>query len=457
MNGSWRHDIALGALTRWCPPELVDAIIDKHQRWEQRRRLLPTRTMVYFELARCLFHDQGYEQVFEHLLPSDAEHLGGGSWRVPHKSSLGRARARVGPAVLEDLFRSIARPLASPEQCPSAFWRGLRLEAFDGTVLDVADTAANAEEFTRPRGSQGAGGYPQARLVALVECGTHAVLDAAIGSRQQGETTLAMDLAASAGPATLVLADRNMLGIPLWNAFVEAGAHLLWRVKKTVAKNPQTWLDDGSYLTRVRLDKHTAADLRRQGKTVPSFITVRIIEYTLDGSTEIYRLATSLVEPTSAPADELAALYHERWESEGIFAELKTVQRGSRAVLRSAHPDGVRQEIWAQLTIHHLTRNLIQHAAVGTTRVLDPQRVSFRRAQHLVRRSLAAAGSPVQRERITDRVAARLAAKPNPDRRPRSYPRAIKRRTTPYPTKTSKMRGTRRDEDFAPEIHRRRP
>jgi hypothetical protein len=457
MDGSWQPEI--GALTRWCPPELIDKAIDKCSRQQQRRRLLPARTMVYFELARCLYPGQGYEQVFDHLLPDDVAPHTAKAWRVPNRSSLCRARSRLGAAVLETVFREVAGPVAQPGTCPSAFWRGLRLEAFDGTVLDVADTPENAEEFTRPAGSCGSGGYPQARVVALVECGTHALIDAAIGGRQQGETTLAMDFAGSAGPGTLVLADRNMLGVPLWNAFVDAGAELLWRLKKTVAKKPHAVLEDGSYLARVRLDKHTAAALRREGKNVPSAVTVRVIEYTLDGSDEVYRLATSLLDPTTAPAAELAALYHERWVSEGIFAEVKTVQRGPRGVLRSARPDGIHQEIWAHLTVHHLTRDLIHHAATSANGSLDPQRISFRRAQHLVRRTMAttATCSPAQRHRAIEHVAARLAAKPNPDRRPRSYPRAIKRRATPYPTKTSKMRGTRRDPNFAPTILRRPP
>jgi len=190
---------------------------------------------------------------------------------------------------------------------------------------------------------------------------------------------------------------------------------------------------------------------------VPSAVMVRVIEYTLDGGDEVYRLATSLLDPETAPAAELAGLYHERWESEGIFAELKTVQCGSRAVMQSNTPDGIRQQIWAHLTVHHLTRNLIQHAATGDNRSLDPRRISFRRAQHLVRRSMPTSLPPTQRHRATEDAAARLAAKPNPGRRPRSYPRAIKRRITPYPTKTSKMHGTRHDRNNAPAIRYRPP
>jgi len=155
-----------------------------------------------------------------------------------------------------------------------------------------------------------------------------------------------------------------------------------------------------------------------------------------------------------APAQQCAGATR---QSEGIFAELKTVQCGSRAVMQSNTPDGIRQQIWAHLTVHHLTRSLIQHAATGNDRLLDPRRISFRRAQHLVRRSMPTSLVPAQQHRATEDAAARLAAKPNPGRRPRSYPRAIKRRTTPYPTKTTNMRGTRHDRNNAPTIRHRPP
>jgi hypothetical protein len=413
--------------------------------------------MVYFELARCLHPGQGYEQVFDQLLPDDAVADLAKPVRVPNKSSFCRARAKLGAEVLETLFGYVAGPIAQERTCPSAFWRGLRLEAFDGTVLDVADTPENATEFTRPAGSCGTGGYPQARVVILVECGTHALVAAAIGGSQQGETTLARRLADAAGPDTLVLADRNMLGVVLWQAFTDAGAHLLWRLKKDVATTPAVRLDDGSYLARVRVDKHTAAALRRDGTPVADSILVRVISYTLPGSQEVYRLATSLLDPATAPAAELATLYHQRWESEGGLAEIKTVQRGPQGVLRSGCPHGVRQEIWAHLTVHHLTRALIQHAATRPTPPLDPQRISFRRAQHLIRRSLATSLSSSRQQRALEWTAVLLAAKPNPNRRPRSYPRAIKRRATSYPMKKPHQRGIRHGPNFAATIHARPP
>jgi hypothetical protein len=370
----------------------VDAAIDKHERRERRRRLLPTRTMVYFELARCLYSREGFASVYEHLLPRDDDVdlylTRGGGFRVPNKSSLCKARRRVGPDLMREVFAQVAGPVAEAERCPSAFWRGLRLLAFDGTVLDVADTPANAEAFTRPAGGAGIGGYPQARVVVMVECGSHALVEAAIGGRRQGESTVAMRLAASAGPDTLVLADRGMPGVPLWNAFRDGGAHVLWRLKRNVAAEVEEVLPDGTYLSHMRLDKHHQANSRRKGRTPPPPVQMRVIEYTIEGSDELYRLGTSLLDPVAYPATELSWLYHERWESEGMIGEVKTAQRGSLTVLASAHPDGVRQEIWAHLAVHHLTRVLMYHAAADDSPSLDPDRISFRRAQRLISRDL---------------------------------------------------------------------
>jgi len=456
MGGSRPPDVGLGLLARWCPSSLIDAAIEKCSTREQRVRVLPARSVAYCELARCLFPGEGYEQVLDHLLSSD-DALVGRPEPVPHGSSLCRARAKIGARTMEAVFHRVAGPIAVPDSCPEGFWRTLRLEAFDGTTFDVADTKENAAAFERPAGSRGPGGYPQARVVALVECGSHAVINAVIGGRGQGESTLAMDLAGAAGPGTLVLADRNMLGVQLWTAFRARGAHLLWRLKSTVAIRPEAVLADGSWLARVRMDKHTAAALRRAGQPVSGTITVRVIEYTLPGSDEVYRLATSLLDPASAPAAELAALYHARWESEGVLAEIKTVQRGPQAVLRSTRPDGVRQQLWAHLTVHHLIRDLIGHAAASAGSRLEQRRISFRQAFRLAGRSITAQPTPRLLDRLLARAISRLVSRANPDRRPRSYPRAVKRRAAAYPTKKPGTAGARRRGDFAPTILPRPP
>jgi hypothetical protein len=379
-------EIGIGALTPWCRPELVEAVIEKHHRREERRRLLPTATMVYFELARCLYSGQGYESVYEHLLDlGDVLDPGraGTGYRVPNKSSLCRGRRRVGPDLMREVFEQVTGPLAEPAQCPVAFWRGRRLLAFDGTVLETADTEANAAAFGRPTGGGGTGGYPQARVVTLVECGTHGLLDAVIGSLHTGESQLATALAGACGPDTLVLADRAMPGVRLWQAFTETQADLLWRLKSNQATAIQQILPDGSYLSVMQASKD---DTRHPGEPKPQPVTLRVLEYTMDDSTEVIRLGTTLLDPE---------LYHQRWENEGILGEVKTIQRGPRTVLASTHPDGIRQQIWAHLTVHHLTRTLMYHSACGSTPAQDPRRISFQHAQRLITADLSPALSPL--------------------------------------------------------------
>jgi hypothetical protein len=196
----------LGVLTWVYPPDLVDRVVAACGRAEQRRRLLPARLVVYFVLALALFSPAPYLEVLRHLTEGLRDLGRWGSWRMPAKSSLSRARERLGAEPLRVLFAATARPLATPSM-PGAFWRGLRLMAVDGSCWDAADTPANDKEFGRPGTHRGEGGgaFPQVRMVALVECGTHAVVDAELDGCRVGEVTLAARVARSAGPGMLVL------------------------------------------------------------------------------------------------------------------------------------------------------------------------------------------------------------------------------------------------------------
>ncbi|GAA5210896.1 transposase [Streptomyces thinghirensis] len=124
-----------------------------------------------------------------------------------------------------------------------------------------------------------------------------------------------------------------------------------------------------------------------------------MIEYRVDGQADVIRLVTSLTDHEEYPAAELATLYARRWEIEIVFDEIKTHQRG-RPVLRSQTPDGVRQEIYAHLIVHHATRDLLNDVArIAQT---SAERTSFTRALHVVRRSvIMPCGSSPQPEIMT--------------------------------------------------------
>ena len=388
--------IAIGLLTATFPPELVDRVIRETGRGQQRSRLLPARVVVYYVLAMCLFFGQGYEEVAR-LLTGGLEQARQwrGSWQVPTTGAIARARARLGPEPLEALFGQACRPLAA-EGAPGSFYRGWRLVAIDGTTLDVPDTEANSAHFGRPGSSRGTGGgaFPQARMAALGECGTHAVFGAAIGPLSVHETELARRLFPRLEPGMLMAADRGFLGFDLWREAAATGADLLWRVKNSAVLPSDEELPDGSYLSRI----YAARDKNRHADPE----VVRVVEYTLDDPGTVYRLMTTILEPERAPAADLAALYSQRWEIELVFDELKTHQGAPRMVLRSQAPPGVEQEAWGFLLVHYAIRALMARAAAGAG--LDPGRLSFTRTLRIARRQVTAqaAFSPLPPGQGTD-------------------------------------------------------
>jgi hypothetical protein len=382
--------IAIGLLTRTFPPDVVDRVIAETGREGQRDRLLPPRVVVYFVLAMCLFAGQGYEEVAR-LLTEGMSWAARWSrpWRVPTTAAISRARVKLGAAPLKVLFEQVARPLARPAT-PGSWYRDWRVLAIDGTTFDVPDTPENAERFGRPGSSRSAArgdraAFPQVRVVAVAECGTHAITAATLGACTVAEATLARDLFAGLGKGELLIADRGFAGLPLWRAACAGGADLLWRVRANIVLPVRKELPDGSYLSEIVA---TADHYRRKDPTV-----VRVLEYTLDDpgrpeQTAPYRLITTILDHRKAPARELAALYCQRWEIETALDELKTHQRGPAQVLRSRSPDGVEQEVWGHLLVHYAIRSLMHTAA--TEQRLDTDRLSFTRTLRLARRQVSA-------------------------------------------------------------------
>jgi hypothetical protein len=385
--------IAIGVLTSTFPPELIDRVVAEAGRTQQRERLLPARVVVWLVLAMALFSGQAYEEVARLL-------AGGLGWarrwqqwfRVPSTPAIAKARARLGAEPLRRLFVEVARPLATPDTT-GAWYRGWRVLAVDGTTLDVADTPANAAAFGRPgsgRGEDG-GAFPQVRVVAVAECGTHAIIDAAMGPLAKGETTLAAGLlteGGTLGQGTLLLADRLFVDAALWRQAATTGAQLLWRTRTNAVLPVLQTFPDGSYLSQIN-----AATDHRHG-VAPT--VVRVVEYTLGkdpgrpAQPAPYRLLTTIGDPAKAPATELAALYHQRWEFETTLDELKTHQRGPKVVLRSRSPEMVAQEVWGMLLVHHAIRRLMHQAALDHQ--LDPDRLSFVRSLRVVRRQVTTTG-----------------------------------------------------------------
>ena len=435
--------VGLGVLTGEISPGMVDEVIELAGCRERRRRLLPARTVVYFVLGLCLFSGAdsmappGYRSVMR-WLTNGLRHLDGVV--LPTSSALTRARQRLGARPLELLFGRRRGPLAGA-RTPGAFAFGLRLVAWDGTGIDAADTPANAAAFG---GVQGGG--PQLRLLALIECGTHALIDAVFdGVARASEQKLARRLLRALGPGMLLLADRNFPGWELWGLAAGTGADLAWRIKKNLVFTPLTVLPDGSFLSvmptpaeNVRLGQARAGGRVPSGP--PEGHLVRIIEYTVtvrsaDGTTRIepFRLATTLLDHQRAPAARLAALYHERWESENGYAELKTRLRGAAFILRSRSPELVRQELFAFLTVYQALCALQAEAARQAG--IDPDRISFTVTVRVARDHAASHATITQRsldlarrQAISDLLGDIL-----PRRRDRRYERVRKQPKNNFP------------------------
>lgn len=367
---------AVGVLARAFPVELVDRVIDQYWRREQRTRALPTRLVFYFVLALCLFPQESYRSALKILMgafgrPPEER-------RVPAVGAIVKARRRLGSEPVETIVRAVIQPVAD-KQARGAWYRDWRLTAFDGTTFTVPDSEDNDREFGRPGSGRGAGktAYPQVQAACLVELGTHAVFDARLDAYAAAETMLIEEMFPALRPGMLVLADRHVYSFHRWRRGSATGADLLWRVPSNLTLRPVEPLPDGSYL----------AEVIPPAKSGMVSYRLRVIEYRLpddkDDKDDLYRLVTTILDPEQAPAKELAVLYHERWDVEGFFKQIKSVQLNTDRIFRSKSPDGVRQEFWAHLAVHYATTRIIVDAAQHAD--VDPDRISHKNAVRIIR------------------------------------------------------------------------
>lgn len=379
--------ISLGVLTKALPMSQVKAVLAAQGRASQRERELPAHVMVYYVIALALFMQVSYREVLRCLLEGLVWLLGPGqAVKVTGKSGISQARTRLGWEVMSQLHEEVVKPIAVAAT-QGAWYRRWRLVSLDGSTLEVADEKENERAFGRPSASRGSSAYPQLRFVSLVESGTHVLFGTRLAGYATGEITLAREVMTALKKGMLCLADRNFFGFALWNQARARGADLLWRVKKNLRLAVEQPLPDGSYLSRIY---PSARDRRHQANGV----MVRVIDYQLEGIADaepIYRLVTTLLDPAAAPAEELAALYHQRWEIETALDELKTHLRGAKIVLRSKAPDLVRQEFYGLLLAHFAVRGLMHEAALKAGE--DPDRLSFVHAVRVIRRKLPLYGA----------------------------------------------------------------
>lgn len=390
--GRLTDHLSLGVLSGLIHRDLVDEVVNECGRREKRSRLLPAHVVVYYVLALNLFFNEAYEEVMRRLV-AGLQFLRNweGAWTVPSTSAISQARARLGEEPLKVLFDRVAVPMAA-HGIPGARFHRWDVMAIDGVVLDVPDSPDNEREFGRSGNHKSPSPFPQVRVLGLGQCGTRAIVAARLGPVATAEQTLATQLVTEFNDQMLVLADRGFYSYRLWTAALGQGTALLWRVSATLTLPVQQALPDGSYRSvlldgpaRQRVARRTGDDARAMMEA--SGTPVRVIEYQIDnraGNGEIFCLITSILDHDLAPATELAALYHSRWEFELALDEIQTHQMGNSGVLRSRSPELVRQEIWSLLLVHYAIRHLMRQAA--DTVEFDADRLSFMRSIRAIRR-----------------------------------------------------------------------
>lgn len=383
-GGRIAEHMSIGVLARTYPRERIQTLLESMGLESKRVRDLPADALVYYIIALGLFMAVSTREVLRSLVEGLQWLEGAGvPIKVAGKAAISRARSRLGAGPLRQLWRESAKPMAAEGQ-PGAFYRQWRLVSVDGSTLDVADTARNLAHFGRQESSRGQSAFPQLRFVALCESGPHAIFAVRMGSYATHETALAGDLLEELRPGMLCLADRLFPNFKLWQKAAATGAALLWRTRLNADLPVEEVLADGSYLSRI----YPSEKAKRQKR---GGLMVRVIEYELagvEGAEPLYRLLTTILDCDQAPAQELAALYPERWEIEITLDEFKTHMRGGQIVLRSKTPELVEQEFYGMMLAHRAVRCLMNEAALRQN--LDPDRLSFTHAIRVIRRKLAA-------------------------------------------------------------------
>ena len=405
------------------------AILTRTGRHSERRRRLPADSVAWLVIALALFAADSIPMVWRRLHPTLDQ-------PEPTDSAFSQARRRLGVAPLRALFLEVARPMAT-HQTIGAFYHGWRLMGIDGTTLDLPDTPENARTFGRPTTKRAEGAFPQVRLLALCELGTHVVCAVAIKPLRHGEPSMVNPLLDHLGPGNLLIWDRGFFSFELIHSVVRQGAHLLARVKSNTVLRPIRRLPDGSFLAKIY---PSPTDRGRD----TCGLMVRVVEYTHDdpnrpGMGERHRLITDLLNPEDMPAREAPLVYHERWEQELAFDEIKTHLNGRPVAIRSKAPAGVVQEIYGLMLAHYVVRRVMHDAAAVASQDVD--RLSFLDSLRVLQCQLPEAPQ-LPTEAWYERLLREVRRQQLRPRRDRWYARVIKRKMSNWKKKRAEHRKT---------------
>lgn len=430
--GSGERGASFEIFARSLDPQWIEAALAATGSASVRRRKLPAEQVVWIVIGMGLFRDRSIQEVVHHLdlvLPGRAPGA-----RRPAATSSGvvQARDRLGAAPLKALFEQTAARWAGAS-ADAHRWRGLSLYGIDGSALRIPDTPENEATFGRPASSRGKAGYPQLRLVALMVLRSHLLAGLALGAWSVGEATLAEPLWAKLPDHSLTILDRGFLAYALLHRLATSGVERHWLIRAKSNLKWRTLQQRGANDQLVEITVSRQA--RRTHPDLPETLAVRAIRYQRKGFRP-QTLLTSLLDPVTYPAAEVAQLYHERWELELGFDEIKTHALEREETLRCRAPERVLQEVWGLAIAYNLVRLHMQEVARRAG--LVPSRISFRHALLLLRGfwlTTAWATAPGNLPRRLDDLHQELALLVIPPRRPRRYPRAVKIKMSSYPRK----------------------
>jgi hypothetical protein len=412
-------------------PQWIEAALAATGTATVRRRKLPAEQVVWIVIGMALFRDRSIQEVVLHLDLGLPDRAPTSRRAVATSSAVVQARDRLGVAPLATLFEQTASRWAGTS-ADAHRWRGLAVYGVDGSTLRVPDTPENEAAFGRPGTSRGgAAGYPQLRLVALMVLRSHLLAGLSLGSYSVGESRLAEPLWEKLPDHSLTILDRGFLHYALLHGIATSGPerHWLIRTKSNLRWRSVKRLGPNDELVEILVSRQT----RRTHPELPDPFLVRAVRYQRKGFRP-QTLLTSLLDPVAYPAAEIAELYHERWELELGFDEIKTHTLEREEALRSRAPERVRQEVWGLAIAYNLVRLEMQHVAERVR--LTPTRISFRHTLLLLRnfwQLTAWVASPGNLPRRLDDLHQEVALLVLPPRRPRRYPRAVKIKMSNYP------------------------
>lgn len=394
-----------------------------------RKRRLPAEQVVWLVVGMALYRDRPINELVDRL---DLVLPGCNSTMAP--SAVVEARARLGADPMEWLFEKSARKWAH-ESAQRHAWRGLALYGVDGSTLRVADSAENRAHFGGPDGARGESGYPLVRVTTLMALRSHLMASVAFGPYEESEIVLASGLWREVPDDSLMMVDRGFLAAGILVPLNRDGKNRHWLTR---AKSTTRW----RVLERLGKDDdlvefNVSPQARAFDPSLPKTFNARVVRYQKKGFRP-ETVVTSMTDHEAFPASEIVALYHERWELELGYDEIKTEMLDREESIRCKSVEAVEQELWGIFLAYNMVRLEMERTAdqVG----VEPVRISFVGALRLICDEWwwASSSSPGAIPKNLARLSSRIARLVLPPRRSeRRYPRAVKIKMSNYPKKRS--------------------